>query len=256
MTDEPEKKFYWLRLKKDFFKRHDIRIIESQENGPLYILFYLKLLVESLDHNGRLRFSDTIPYDEKMLSTITGTNIDIVRTAIRIFAELEMMSVLDDGTYHLMQVEAMTGSESKWAENKRNYRQRKQLENNEDNVQTKIGHVRQEYRDKSIDNIHSEKSKKHFVKPTFDEVNLYCRERLNTVDAQAFIDHYESNGWMVGRNKMKNWQAAVRTWEKHDFTKNESSPKAKNETNRQAYVPRINEEAQALIREREQQKNG
>ena len=82
------KRYYWLKLKRDFFKRHDIRIIEDMPNGKEYILFYLKMLCESVDHDGSLRFSDTIPYNENMLATITNTNIDIVRSAIKIFVEL------------------------------------------------------------------------------------------------------------------------------------------------------------------------
>lgn len=52
------------------------------------------------------------------------------------------------------------------------------------------------------------------VKPTLEEVQAYCKERGNTVDAQRFIDYYTSNGWKVGRNSMKDWKAAVRTWER------------------------------------------
>ena len=58
------------------------------------------------------------------------------------------------------------------------------------------------------------KSRKVFVKPTIEEVAAYCRERGNTIDPEAFIDHYESSGWIVGRSPMKDWKAAVRTWEK------------------------------------------
>lgn len=53
-----------------------------------------------------------------------------------------------------------------------------------------------------------------FLPPTVDEVRAYCEERNNGVDAEAFINHYISNGWMVGRNKMKDWKASVRTWER------------------------------------------
>ena len=59
-------------------------------------------------------------------------------------------------------------------------------------------------------------SKKKFVPPTVEEVRAYCQERGNKVDPQAFVDHYTSNGWMVGKNKMKNWKAAVRTWVRKD----------------------------------------
>ena len=54
-----------------------------------------------------------------------------------------------------------------------------------------------------------------FVPPTLEDVRAYCAERRNAVDPQAWIDHYESNGWRVGRNPMKSWKAAVRTWEKN-----------------------------------------
>jgi len=57
--------------------------------------------------------------------------------------------------------------------------------------------------------------RKIFKKPTLEEVSAYCQERSSHVDPERFIDHYESNGWMVGKTKMKNWQAAVRTWEKN-----------------------------------------
>ena len=60
--------------------------------------------------------------------------------------------------------------------------------------------------------------RKRFEKPTLSEIKAYCIERNNNVDAQHFFDYYESNGWKVGKNSMKNWQAAVRTWEKNSYT--------------------------------------
>lgn len=104
------KKFYWLKLKRDFFKRHDIRIIEEMPNGKDYVLFYLKLLLESIDHEGSLRFSDTIPYNEQMLSVVTNTNVDIVRSAMKLFVELGMMSICDDQTIYMAEVDKLIGS--------------------------------------------------------------------------------------------------------------------------------------------------
>jgi hypothetical protein len=61
------------------------------------------------------------------------------------------------------------------------------------------------------------KNKKNiFIKPTLEEITTYCRIRKNTINPETFIAHYESNGWMVGKNKMKNWKAAIITWEKGD----------------------------------------
>lgn len=153
-----DKKYYWLKLKEDFFKRHDIQIIEGMTNGKDILIFYLKLLCESLDHDGCLRFSDKVPYSEKMLSTITSTDEEITHKAIEILCDLQMMEILDDGTILMTKMHDMTGSESFWAEKKRQQRQ------NEDNVQTMSKNVqgksssspkcpskRLENRDKRID---------------------------------------------------------------------------------------------------------
>jgi hypothetical protein len=57
-----------------------------------------------------------------------------------------------------------------------------------------------------------------FIVPTIEEIRAYCRERRNTVDAERFFDYYTSNGWQVGKNKMKDWKAAVRTWERNGYS--------------------------------------
>lgn len=55
-----------------------------------------------------------------------------------------------------------------------------------------------------------------FRKPTLDEISSYCRERKNGIDPQRFYDYQEARGWMIGKAKMKDWKAAVRTWERND----------------------------------------
>lgn len=109
-------------MKRDFFKRHDIQIIESMPNGKDYVLFYLKLLAESVDHDGSLRFSDTIPYSEQMLSTITNTNVDIVKSALEVFTGLHLIEILEDQTIFMDEVNKMLGGETYWAEKKRKQR--------------------------------------------------------------------------------------------------------------------------------------
>ena len=63
------------------------------------------------------------------------------------------------------------------------------------------------------DSIARTPARKRFTPPTLSEVTAYCRERQNAVDPQRFIDYYTANGWEVGKNSMKDWKAAVRTWE-------------------------------------------
>ena len=60
---------------------------------------------------------------------------------------------------------------------------------------------------------------KRFVKPTLEEIKAYCQSRQNGVDAERFYDYYESNGWRVGKSPMKDWKAAVRTWERSEWNK-------------------------------------
>ena len=67
---------------------------------------------------------------------------------------------------------------------------------------------------------------KYFNKPTTFEVQDYCKLRNNNIDAEAFIDFYESKGWMVGKNKMKDWKSAVRTWEKRKDRNNNNNDRS------------------------------
>ena len=68
-------------------------------------------------------------------------------------------------------------------------------------------------------NINKENAKRKFSKPTIEEVQNYCQERNNGINAEAFYDFYESKDWYVGKNKMKDWKACVRTWERRESTK-------------------------------------
>ena len=78
---------------------------------------------------------------------------------------------------------------------------------------------------KVIENIIDGTQRKRFVKPTLEEVRDYCNEKHYNVNPEHFIDYYESNGWKVGRNSMKDWKAAVRNWARRD---KENQPKGYN----------------------------
>lgn len=212
-----EKRFYWLKLKRDFFKRHDIRIIESLPNGKDYVLFYLKLLVESIDHEGSLRFSDTIPYNAEMLATITDTNIDIVRTAMKVFSDFGMVDVLEDKTIYMTEVQRMIGSA---VDNDAANRKRRQREREREQAlmlcDTSVTKSH-ESKSKSIEKETDKEVKRvRFTPPTATEVKQYASEKGYRIDADGFVDFYQMKDWMVGKNKMKDWKAAVRNWARRD----------------------------------------
>ena len=81
---------------------------------------------------------------------------------------------------------------------------------------------------KDIEEAEPPTRSKRFIPPTVDEVREYCQERGNCVDPQRFVDYYSSNGWMVGKTKMKDWKAAVRTWEQREKAQSRPTTKSSN----------------------------
>jgi hypothetical protein len=77
------------------------------------------------------------------------------------------------------------------------------------------------------DSIDNKKNRKRFVPPTLEEVIDYCNERQNNIDPEQFIDYYTTNGWKVGKNKMKDWKASVRTWERNGYSDTKKTKKVK-----------------------------
>ena len=78
--------------------------------------------------------------------------------------------------------------------------------------------------EKPAQEIQQEKPKrKNFVKPTVEEIAAFCKEKKYTVNAQQFFNYYESNGWKIGRNAMKSWQAAVQNWNIRDKANNKQA---------------------------------
>lgn len=226
------KKYYWLKLKRDFFKRHDVRIIEEMPNGKDYILFYLKMLLESIDHEGELRFSKTIPYNEQMLSVITNTNIDIVKSAMKIFIELRMVEIFDDSTIYMSEVQRLIGSETAGAERVRKHREKKKAlptskpnemllcNNDETKCNTEIEKdidIKKDNREKSksIDYLH--------IKDMYNEICISfprltvlsekrkqsIKARLKTYTIEQFEEMFkkaEESTFLKGSNN-RDWQA-------------------------------------------------
>ena len=232
-------KYYWLKLKKDFFKRHDIKILEAMPDGHKSVLFYLKLMLESIDHEGELRFSEQVPYSPEMLAIITDTGENTVKESLKRLQELGMLEITQDGTIVLNQVKTMIGSaaDNDNAIRQRRFREKKKAENNanvtDSNVtnvikvtDSNITPVTKNNESKSIEieidkEIDIEKrnvkeKRQIFVPPTVEEISQFCIENNIGIDANTFFNFYESKGWYVGKNKMKNWKAAVRTWERKD----------------------------------------
>ena len=127
MALRDNERYYWLKLHRDFFKRHDIRVLEEMPRGKETVLLLLKLMTESVDHGGALRFSDKIPYTEAMLACVTNTEEAVVHDALQILQDLGMAERKEDGTLFLPAVAKLLGSETYAAKRKRDYRQNTDL---------------------------------------------------------------------------------------------------------------------------------
>ena len=234
------KKYYYLRLKDNFFDSDELKILESMKDGYLYSNILLKLYLRSLKNDGKLVVNDRIPYNAEMLASVTGHQVGTVKQALSMFKDLGLIDVLENGAIYMLDIQNFIGRGSSEADRKREYRQR--IESDRTNVQTNLRQISDKNppeieieleKDIEIEKeIHSSAKstttkRKRFEKPTLSEIKEYCIERNNNVDAQHFYDYYESNGWKVGKNSMKNWQAAVRTWERSEYRKPNSKKNSK-----------------------------
>lgn len=119
-------RYYWLKMPRDFFsENHRIKILLTKENGDRIVFFYIRLLLESISHEGYLRYSDTQRYTNEMLAGLFGVTQAFVDDAMKQLKEYELITIEDDGTIYLPQTAKMIGSETDSARRMRVYRAEK-----------------------------------------------------------------------------------------------------------------------------------
>ena len=216
-----EKKRYWLKLEKDFLDSKYIKIIKGVPNGTDYILFYLALMLASVDTVGHLRFTELVPYNEQMLASLTGTNIDIVRSAMKMFQDLGMIRILEDGTIFMPEVPRLTGKESESAERVRLFRERekqKALQCNND--VTKCNDNKEKEKEKQ----RTENREQQEEQLPYDEIISYLNEKTSSryrstdttkklIRARLEEGFTKEDFFTVIDNKVKTWKGTE--WEKY-----------------------------------------
>ena len=118
------KKYYYLRLKENFFDSEEMKIIEGMPDGYLYSNILLKLYLRSLKTDGRLMLGGKIPYSPEMISSVTGHPVGIVKQAISIFKELGLIEILDNGAIYITDIQNFIGRGSTEADRIREYRKK------------------------------------------------------------------------------------------------------------------------------------
>lgn len=218
----------WIKLATDIFDNKKIKQIETLPEGDSIIVIWFKLLAlaGSVNDSGFVYFTKDIPYTEQMLAAYFNRPLTTIQMAISIFEKYGMIEIVDNVIFvsnweKYQNIDAMERIREQTRLRVAKHRELKKLECNvTGNVTVTQSNATDIDKDIDIDkrkDIPKGISKrKCFAPPTVDEVRAYCQERGNNIEPQRFVDFYESKGWMVGKNKMKDWKAAVRNWENRD----------------------------------------
>ena len=159
------KKYYYLKLKENFFESDELKILQAMPDGYLYSDILLKLYLKSLRNNGKLMYRDVIPYTSSIIATLTGHQVGTVEKAIETFQKLGLVEVLDNGAIFLLDIQNFIGQSSTEADRQREYyntikaekmriaevKDKKSYKKSSKNSLPEIRDKRLENRDKSID---------------------------------------------------------------------------------------------------------
>lgn len=246
------KRYFWLKLHKDFFQRKEIKRLRKIAGGDTYTIIYLKMLLRSIMSDGKLYFDGLEDDFSSELALDLDENEENVQITVQYLLKSGLLEMCSDKEYYLPDAKDNTGTETAVAIRVRRHREKqKALHCNADVTQMKQlcnGEKEKEKEieiNKEIEIDSSAKStttkRKRFEKPTLSEIKQYCIERNNKVNAEHFFDYYESNGWKVGKNSMKDWKAAVRTWERSEYRKPTTTKKTNTEQTLDAIYKVMNE---------------
>lgn len=145
------KKYYYLRLVDNFYDRDEMIMLESMPDGYMYSNILLKLYLRSLKNEGKLLFNDRIPYNSTMLASITRFPVGVIEKALKIFLELGLIEILDNGAIYMLDIQDFIGKSTTEADRKRNYRKRIEDE------KLKLGQMSGQISDKSTPETEQEK---------------------------------------------------------------------------------------------------
>lgn len=237
------KKYYWLKLMKDFFQQPKIKKLRRVAGGDTYTVIYLKLQLLSLENGGKLFFEGVEDTFVEEIALTIDEDEDNVRFTLLYLEQQGLLEVIDEREYAMPEAMARIGSESESAERMRQLRERRKraealppapdnpaLSQCDGDVLTSDTEIERDIdleadieteprgRGKEIETEQSAREahdgKKSLSPPSLEEVQAYCKERGNAIDAQFFLDYYTARGWKSGNTPIEDWKAQVRIWEK------------------------------------------
>lgn len=226
------KKYYWLKLQKDFFKDPRVKKLRRIAGGDTYTCIYLQLMLLSLETGGILTHEGIEPTFEAELSLIIDEDEANIKVTLSFLLSQGLLEQFDN-KFSLSQVINLIGTESDSAERVRKLRAKKKdieaLQCN-DEVTSGNENVTTDIRDRERKNIKKESPKnsknknseiqhtpkQNSVKPSLQDLENYKLERNLKMDCEEFYDYYESKGWVIGKAAMKDWRSAMRNWARNE----------------------------------------
>ena len=179
------KKYYYLRVKENFYDSDEMIILESMPDGFLYSNILIKLYLRSLKNNGKLMFNDRIPFNSEMLSKITRHPVAVVEKAVSIFKEMNLIDVLDNGAIFMLDIESFIGKSNTEADRKRDYRRRIEKEKQK----ILLGHLSGQMSDEHPPELEIEKEIEIDIEK---EIEIDIEKDLEKNTLKIIVDEYQS----------------------------------------------------------------
>ena len=188
-------KYYYLKIKENFYDTEDMKLLESLDNGYLYSNILMKMYLLSLKNGGKLMYKDKIPYNSKMLSTILNHNVDILDKAINIFKELNLIEILDSGAIFMLDIQNYIGKSSDEADRIREYRNKINSEKTSllqmyNKCTTNFANIKDKDITKDKDII------KDIIKDKDKDINIYAIFENNFGRTISPIEYEKINYWL------------------------------------------------------------
>ncbi|MFB5230467.1 phage replisome organizer N-terminal domain-containing protein [Enterococcus faecium] len=205
------KRYYYLKLKENFFDSDEMVLLESMPDGYIYSNILLKLYLRSLKHEGKLMFNDRIPFNSTMLATITRHSVGVVEKAVQIFRDLQLIDVLDNGAIYMSDIQSFIGKSSTEADRKREYR--KKIEEAKRNLITG-GQVSDKCPDKTTPELEIEKEiekdiDKEEKKGKYSDEHLRLAKKLQSNLTEDFPKE-------MNKVDIEKWADTIRLMEERD----------------------------------------
>ena len=221
-----EKRYYWLKLEETYFDLKIQKALRKLPSGSDMLICYLKMQLKYLNKGGLIEYQGIYDDLAEEVALDIDEEVDLVKMTLSILQKWKVIEPCENGIY-IAEMQERIGSKSDVALRVAKHREKQKMLHCNTDV-TKSNSIKEIELEKDIEIDIDKKEinkEKRFTKPTIEEIENYCKERNNSINAVEFYNFYESKNWFIGKNKMKNWKSAIVVWEQRE--KKDTSKKKK-----------------------------